>query len=418
MKSSPESVPIPWVGTLPDGWVLNKLGRLVYCLDGRRIPLNSEERSSRPGPYPYWGANGILDHVDKWLFDEEVILLGEDGAPFFEKSKEVAFLVSGKIWVNNHAHVLRPSKEVSSRYLRYWLNIVDYADFIEGSTRDKLTQGKMVQIPVAVPPPAVQRRIAAFLDRKTAVIDELIKKKERLIELLQEKRQALITHEVTKGLDPSVPMTESSIPSIGPVPAHWRVQRNKVVFREANERSTTGQETLLTVSHLTGVTPRSEKQDVSMFLAESLEDYKLCEKDELAINTMWAWMGALGVSPCNGIVSPSYNVYRFRRRAEHEPAFFDLLFRTPPYVAEINRFSKGVWTSRLRLYPQEFLGMMSPVPPREEQAKIVAHVRQELAKDEALSAKLSESTTKLREYRQAVISAAVTGQLDLSKEDA
>ena len=100
---------VEWLGEVPEHWKTTRLSRVVTCLDGRRIPLNAEERSYLQGDYPYWGANGVLDHLDSWLFDEPLVLLGEDGAPFFAPNKRVAFSVSGKIWVNNHAHVLRPS---------------------------------------------------------------------------------------------------------------------------------------------------------------------------------------------------------------------------------------------------------------------------------------------------------------------
>ena len=127
-------------------------------------------------------------------------------------------------------------------------------------------------MPIPFPPPSEQRTIAAFLDRETAKLDALIAKKQRLIELLHEKRAALISHAVTKGLDPSVPMRDSGIASIGMIPAHWTVEQNKWIFEEIDERSQTGEEELLSVSHITGVTPRSEKE-VYMFMAETLEGY-------------------------------------------------------------------------------------------------------------------------------------------------
>ena len=184
---------VEWLGEIPAGWEVKKVAWLTECLDGRRVPLNSEERGRMQGDYPYWGANSIVDYVEGWLFDEELVLLGEDGAPFFDRTKPVAFRVSGKIWVNNHAHVLRPRKSTKAAFLAYTLNCVDYRAFIDGTTRDKLTQGDMNAIPIQCPPLPEQDAIAAFLDRETARIDALVAKKERLIELLQEKRAALIT---------------------------------------------------------------------------------------------------------------------------------------------------------------------------------------------------------------------------------
>jgi type I restriction enzyme S subunit len=205
-------------------------------------------------------------------------------------------------------------------------------------------------------------------------------------------------------------MTNSGIPSVGQIPEHWNIERNKLIFREIDERSKTGQEELLTVSHITGITPRSEKE-VNMFLAESMEGYKLCSPDDLIINTMWAWMGALGISDYDGIVSPSYNVYRLNQ--EYIPKYLDLLYRTPAYICEITRYSKGVWTSRLRLYPDEFFEIYTVTPPLFEQQQIVEYIEREQNKIQILSEKLQVSIERLKEYRTALISAAVTGKIDV-----
>ena len=191
---------IPWLGDIPVHWGVRKLKQLVECLDGRRIPLNSDQRGRIQGEYPYWGANCIVDYINDWLYDEELVLLGEDGAPFFDKSKSVAFFVTGKIWVNNHAHVLRP-KTVKGQYLAYALNVVDYKEYIDGSTRDKLTQLSMGTISLPIPPLPEQQAIAAYLDRETARLDGLKARMETLLARLQEYRAALISAAVTGKID-------------------------------------------------------------------------------------------------------------------------------------------------------------------------------------------------------------------------
>ena len=178
---------------------LTTVKRVTECLDGRRIPVNSSDRSLRRGAIPYYGANGVVDHIDDWLFDEPLVLLGEDGAPFFEP-RDVAWCVAGRVWVNNHAHVLRPVG-CDPRFLAYTLNATDYGRYITGSTRDKLTQEDMGRIGFPDLRLDAQRRIADDLDSATGKIDVLILKLDDQLALLAEHREALITAAVTGEID-------------------------------------------------------------------------------------------------------------------------------------------------------------------------------------------------------------------------
>lgn len=203
---------------------------------------------------------------------------------------------------------------------------------------------------------------------------------------------------------------DSGVPWLSEIPAHWEIERARWLFRERDVRSTTGEEEMLTVSHLTGVTLRSEK-DVNMFEAETNEGYKLCEPGDLVINTLWAWMGAMGIAPLGDIVSPAYNVYEPGTR--FEPAFIDALVRLPVVAQEVTRYSKGVWSSRLRLYPEGFFEVYLPVPPQGGQRSIVAYIARETARLDTVRAATERTITLLKERRAALVAAAVTGQLEV-----
>jgi type I restriction enzyme S subunit len=151
---------------LRDGWRTVPFGDVVDILDSRRIPVNSEERAKRVGDVPYFGATGQVGVIDKHIFDEELVLLGEDGAPFLDSAKPKAYLIRGKSWVNNHAHVLRGKPGLLNGFLLYQLNNLDYRPYISGTTRLKLPQGPMKQIPLLVPPLPEQRRIVAEIEKQ------------------------------------------------------------------------------------------------------------------------------------------------------------------------------------------------------------------------------------------------------------
>ena len=164
----------------------------------------------------------------------------------------------------------------------------------------------------------------------------------------------------------------SGVPWLGDVPHHWEVRRIKALYREVDERSTTGSEELMSVSHKTGVTPR--KQNVTMFLAESNVGYKVCRPGDIVVNTMWAYMAALGVARQEGLVSPSYGVYRPIHHDALNDDYVDSLLRTEAYRSAYLSRSTGITASRLRLYPESFLGIPLLYPPFPEQQSIVRYL--------------------------------------------
>ncbi|RKH91906.1 restriction endonuclease subunit S [Corallococcus sp. AB045] len=172
------------------------------------------------------------------------------------------------------------------------------------------------------------------------------------------------------GLKPYQAYRDSSLIDRTRIPHHWTTLRAKGVFYEVDEKSSSGKETLLSVSHISGVRRRSDI-NATMFLAKSNVGHKRCQPDDLVVNTMWAWMGALGVSPYSGIVSPAYAVYRQRDTFSLLPKYTDHLLRTPNYIAEYTSRSTGIHSSRLRMYPEAFFRAPLIIPPHDEQAAIV-----------------------------------------------
>lgn len=281
-----------------------------------------------------------------------------------------------------------------------------------GVTRCGLPKGAIGSARVPLPPIRVQAAAADYLDRETSRIDALVTGKERMLALLEEKRTALISRAVTRGLNPKAPIKPSGLDWLGDIPKHWAIERAKNLFSVRDERSEEGDEELLTVSHITGVTSRASKE-VNMFMAENMTGYKKCQKDDFVTNTLWAWMGAMGISPLDGIVSPDYHVYE--SKGEILPEFMELLCRSKPFIAEVIRWSKGVWSSRLRLYPENFFKIRFPVPPKDEQQAIVAEIAAYRENTAKLTEALIDSIMLLKERRSALITAAVTGKIPLEE---
>ncbi|EHG8502387.1 restriction endonuclease subunit S [Campylobacter coli] len=151
-------------------WKINKLEKICEILDNKRVPISQKDRIS--GIYPYYGASGIVDYIDKYIFDEELVLIGEDGAKWdaFENS---AFIASGKYWVNNHAHILKPNNEILiNKFLVYFLNYSNLEKYITGATVKKLNQQKLKQIEIPLPPLKEQERIVGILDESIKILEQ------------------------------------------------------------------------------------------------------------------------------------------------------------------------------------------------------------------------------------------------------
>lgn len=192
---------VEWLGEVPAHWTVGKLKHFVDFFDWKRIPLSADERGQRQGEYPYYGASGIIDYIDAYIFEEELILVGEDGANLVNRATPLAFIARGKYWVNNHAHILRPTDGCSG----YWaerIEAIDIVPFVTGSAQPKLTAEALGDLLVAVPPTSCERQeIYSYLEKERQRFDILESKALMIVVLLQERRAALISAAVTGKID-------------------------------------------------------------------------------------------------------------------------------------------------------------------------------------------------------------------------
>lgn len=185
---------------VPENWCWTYLTKgAAECLDSFRKPINASERANREGDIPYYGATGQVGWIDDFLTNEQLVLVGEDGAPFLDLIKDKAYIIEGKAWVNNHAHILRSRfGNIGNLFLMHYLNIFNYHDFVNGTTRLKLTQGSMDTMPVPIPPLTEQQRIGDRIESLFAKLDEAKQKAQDALDSF-ETRKAAILHKAFTG---------------------------------------------------------------------------------------------------------------------------------------------------------------------------------------------------------------------------
>lgn len=267
---------------------------------------------------------------------------------------------------------------------------------------------------LAVPSLPEQRAIAAFLDEKCAKVDGAVRIKEEQIALLRERRQILIQQAVTRGLSPAAPMKDSGIDWIGQIPAHWHVQRNYVLFREMKV-SGHADLPVLSVSIHRGVSSEELSDEENIRSIIKIEDrtfYKEVKPGDVAYNMMRAWQGGIGSVAVHGMVSPAYVVARPSSALAAD--YFELLYRCPAFIRQMDSGSKGITDFRKRLYWDDFKNLLTLVPPRDEQAAIVLYIAEFSKRIEDAVAIKEEQIDVLKEYKTSLINAAVTGKIKVA----
>lgn len=415
---------IEWVGKIPKEWNVIKFKYIFSLIGGNGFPEFLQGNES--GEYPFCKVsdiNGDSDYVDTAanyvsadivqshhfnIIPVNSIIVAKIGAALHKNHRKVN---SVPCCIDNNTQALVPIRNDFIRYLLYLTKCIDMAWFDNNSTVPSINNNKLLNFFVPNPNINDQHRIAAFLDRKCAEIDSVIADTQKTIEEYKALKQSIITEAVTKGVRGERKMKDSGVEWLPEIPEDWDAKRGKQLFVETNERSVDGHEELLTVSHITGVTPRSAK-NVNMFMSESLVDYKICHVGDLAANTMWMWQGAIGVSNYEGVISPSYNTYRQRTHAYYS-GYLEYLLRVPVLVSTYAAYSTGITVSRLRLYPDQFFSIVFPVPSNDEQKEIATHLDTKCAEIDRLIAAKQQLLTELESYKKSVIYEYVTGKKEV-----
>ena len=308
-----------------------------------------------------------------------------------------------KVCLGQRTVLIRPDKNKTCSTFLVYLMLGDdtQARLLERSTGStvhhlNMTDIRNLELP-ALPPIPIQRKIADFLDRKTEQIDELIRIKERRMELLQEQRTTLINQAVTKGLAPNVEMKPSGMEWVGKIPAHWKIINTKYLFRLVTEPAPKNNDyELLSIYTDIGVKPRKELEERGN-RATTTDGYWLVKKGDFIVNKLLAWMGAIGLSNHEGVTSPAYDILRKIRPLNER--FYEYLFRCGLYFTEFKKWSRGIMEVRLRLYFEQFGQIPLVFPPVDEQDKIVNFLDRKTEQINDLITTEQQKIELLKEYR-------------------
>ena len=394
-----------WAHEVPAHWTVKKLGFVAALQSGEAI---TGEDIKDAGSYPVYGGNGLRGYSDRFTHRGHHVLIGRQGALCGNIN-----YAEGEFWASEHALVATPREQINVVWFGELLRAMNLNQYSLSAAQPGLAVDTISALKIPVPPFAEQCAIADCLKRETSGIDALVAEKERLLELLAEKRRAVITRAVTRGLNPAAHLRDSGLPWLGQIPAHWPTKRVAFLFRERDERGEPSLP-LLEVSINTGVVLREFSDEVIEAVAADFNTYKVARKGDIAFHKMRMWQGAVGMVPTDGLVSPDYTVAA--PIAALSPEYAQRLFRTGAFSAECCRQSHGIVWDRLRLYWEGFRDIRVPVPPLDEQRAIVAHIAAETAKLDALRASAERTMALLKERRAALIAAAVTGKIAIPEK--
>ncbi len=396
---------VEWLGEVPGHWETCAVKRIVRMQSGASITAESIEET---GDFPVFGGNSLRGYTSAFTHDGEFVLVGRQGALCGNIN-----YATGRFWASEHAVVASPVAPVATRWLGEMLRAMNLNQYSVSAAQPGLSVDLVANLRTVWPPLSEQTAIAAFLDRETGKIDELVAEQRRLMELLKEKRQAVISHAVTRGLNPAAPLKPSGIEWLGEVPEHWEVTRVANVFREVAEAGTDDLP-ILSVSIHHGVSDQEiDEEDMERKVTRSDDrtKYKQVAPGDLVYNMMRAWQGGFGTVTVAGMVSPAYVVARPKRSLE--TAYVEHLLRTPQAIEQMRRHSRGVTDFRLRLYWDEFKNLAVLVPPQDEAKAICAHIAEMHDLFQNMTTVSEQAIDLLQERRTALISAAVTGQIDV-----
>lgn len=410
----------PWVGRLPAHWDEKPL----FAVARERSAPNTGMRENNLLSLSYGRVIRKDIDTNQGLLPEsfetyQIIERGDIVLRLTDLQNDQKSLRTGRCeerGIITSAYTAVIPEKLDSRFFDYLMRSYDTQKAfysMGGGLRQSLNYADIRRVPIPVPSANEQRQIVGFLNEQTSQIDKLIERKRSFIELLGEKSLAIAAHGVTGGFSRTNHISSDAPAWLGRIPSRWRTVRIAEIFRETVRAADTNLP-VLAVSIHHGVSDKeldNEERARKVNLSEDRTKYQRVQPGDLVYNMMRAWQGGFGTVTVDGLVSPAYVVAE--PKAEFRTKFIELQLRTASGAEEVRRYSKGIADFRQRLYWEHFRNLKVCLPPLKEQDEIIAHIESEQARLALLKTKTERSIELLREHRTALITAAVTGKIDV-----
>lgn len=423
---------VEWIGEIPEDW---NVGKTLYALsmpitDGPHetpelfdegIPfISAEAVSCGNGHIDFEHIRGFISQefyeecCKKYIPQINDIYMIKSGATTGKVSKvETQKLFT--IWSPLAVFRVEPQR-CYYEYLYYFIQSDAYQKQIENKwtygTQQNIGMRTLEKLMICFPSITQQKLIADYLDAKCSKIDEIIEKQQAIIEKLKEYKFSIITEAVTKGINPDVELKDSTIDMCEQIPVHWSISQNRYLFSLRDEKNYKPLEEVRLLSLYTdlGVFPHGEQEERGN-KAVKAEGYKVVYENDIVVNIILAWMGAIGRSAYDGVTSPAYDIYKPNENVCSR--YYHYLYRTKPFSAECYKYGRGIMAMRWRTYSSEFKSIKVPVPPYIEQCQIADYLDSKCEMLDKTIADRNKAIEKLQEYKKSLIYEVVTGKKEV-----
>lgn len=410
---------IEWVGQIPKGWELRRAKTLFTQRNSKgneiEVLLSPTQKYGVVPQSQLEGVVQVKEDTDLQMF--KTVHKGDFVISL--RSFQGGFEYSLYEGVCSPAYqVFYPTSPICDTYYRYLFKSQSFISKMNNLTVG-IREGKNIQYvdfansQIPVPPLAEQERIAAFLDAECAEIDTVLEKTRASIEEYKKLKQAVITQAVTKGIRGDRPMKDSGIEWIGDIPAEWDVVRIKNLFDYRNERNFKPLEEVNLISLYTdkGVVQHCDLDETTGNKASNADGYKLVYENDIVVNIILCWMGAIGRSAYFGVTSPAYDVYSPKQKTNSK--FYHYLFRTNGFSGDCYKVGRGIMAMRWRTYSDQFRAIKVVSPPQSEQEEIVEYLDEKCEGIDDLIAKKQQYLVEIENYKKSLIYEYVTGKKEV-----